>query len=434
MAARAVDGLAVMSVTSGRVQGVVGLQRRQGDDHLRHRGDHRREPLGQRRQVRQHAGVEAVVEGGGELGLAGALVGEQQQRHHGLAGRLGWPGLDQPLPGAPVGGAGKQLVAVDQVEQRHRLAAQRMDDVAVVDDVPALAESHALGRNPAAPQRQHQAAAEKAVQPVIIQAHPQAMADQPRGHGVEHALQHEGGAARDGDHRLLEVVGAHGGQRLQRRLFELDGTAAGGVLPADGLVEEAAIGIEAVEIGAAAQQQRLGNGRLEMRVRPLDRTVLMGEAAVVAGRPHAVMRAQRFVAGGQVRRGRLVEIAERRREAVAAMLRRRAAETPQRVLQTARQGHEAFAAEHHLGVRPAGEGKAEMIQPVRERLAGDADAERGGIGEVRQALGARRMVLAKDHLPLRPVQRLPGADAPLQGAADAPGQVRHGGAASRRTA
>ena len=67
-----------------------------------------------------------------------------------------------------------------------------MDDVAVVDDVPALAERHALGRNPAAPQRQHQAAAEKAVEPIVVEAHPQPMTDQSRGHGVEDVLGTEG--------------------------------------------------------------------------------------------------------------------------------------------------------------------------------------------------------------------------------------------------
>jgi len=38
------------------------------------------------------------------------------------------------------------------------------------------------------------------------------------------------------------------------------------------------------------------------------------------------------------------------------------------------QGHEALAAEHDLGVLPAREGQAEVIQPMIERCAGDADA------------------------------------------------------------
>ena len=63
------------------------------------------------------------------------------------------PVLAQRLEGALVGRTREELVAVDQVEQRHRLAAQGVDDVAVVDDVTALAVRHRL----AAPQRQRRA-------------------------------------------------------------------------------------------------------------------------------------------------------------------------------------------------------------------------------------------------------------------------------------
>ena len=57
------------------------------------------------------------------------------------------------------------------------------------------------------------------------------------------------------------------------------------------------------------------------------------------------------------------------------MLQRRAAERPQGVLQALGQRHEALAAEHDMGMLPAGEGQAEVIEPVIERRAGDADAE-----------------------------------------------------------
>jgi hypothetical protein len=63
-----------------------------------------------------------------------------------------------------------------------------------------------------------------------------------------------------------------------------------------------------------------------------------------------------------------------------------------------------------------------MVEPVRERLTGDGDAKPARVGEVGQALGARGMVLAEDHIPLGPMQGLPGADAAFQGTADAFGQ------------
>ncbi len=60
-----------------------------------------------------------------------------------------------------------------------------------------------------------------------------------------------------------------------------------------------------------------------------------------------------------------------------------------------------------------------MIQTVRQRRAGDTDAEVGHVGEVRQSLLARRVILAEDHLALGAIFGAPGADATLQGAAQA---------------
>ena len=94
----------------------------------------------------------------------------------------------------------------------------------------------------------------------------------------------------------------------------------------------------------------------------------MGDAAVVAGRLHAVMGAQRLVAARSDPPARWRQVAERRRQAVAAVLARRAAERPQRVLQALRQGDETLAAEHHMGMLEAREGQAEMIEPMVERL------------------------------------------------------------------
>ena len=54
------------------------------------------------------------------------------------------------------------------------------------------------------------------------------------------------------------------------------------------------------------------------------------------------------------------------------MLPRHAAQRPQRVLQALGQRHEALAAEHDMGVLEAGEGEAEVIEPMIERNAGDA--------------------------------------------------------------
>jgi hypothetical protein len=45
----------------------------------------------------------------------------------------------QSLEGQRVGSARKQLIVIDEIEQRHRLAPESMDDVAIVDHIIALA-------------------------------------------------------------------------------------------------------------------------------------------------------------------------------------------------------------------------------------------------------------------------------------------------------
>src|SRR5271157_368417 len=56
-----------------------------------------------------------------------------------------------------------------------------------------------------------------------------------------------------------------------------------------------------------------------------------------------------------------------------------------------------------MGVLEAGKGQAEVIKSAVEKLAGNGDAEIGHFREVRQSHPARRMLLAKDDLPIRTV-------------------------------
>jgi hypothetical protein len=71
----------------------------------------------------------------------------------------------------------------------------------------------------------------------------------------------------------------------------------------------------------------------------------------------------------------------------------------------------------------AAEGQAEVIEPVRQRLARDGHPGAGHVGEVGQAHPAWLMGLAEDHLPLRAVQRAPLANAPLQRPPDPEAQI-----------
>ncbi len=65
---------------------------------------------------------------------------------------------------------------------------QCLDDVMIIDDL-AVPAAGMVG--PAADQSEHRAGAEETFKPVIIEAHAQTLADQPRGDGVENLAQDE---------------------------------------------------------------------------------------------------------------------------------------------------------------------------------------------------------------------------------------------------
>ena len=99
----------------------------------------------------------------------------EAQADHGSTGCARRQRGEQHLPGAAIRLAREQLVAIDQVEQRHRFAAQCMDDVAIVHHMAATTAVDAAS----APQGLHQRAAEEAFQPIVIQPDPQTITDQP---------------------------------------------------------------------------------------------------------------------------------------------------------------------------------------------------------------------------------------------------------------
>jgi hypothetical protein len=101
------------------------------------------------------------------------------------------------------------------------------------------------------------------------------------------------------------------------------------------------------------------------------------------------------------------------------VLQRYAAERPKRILQALGQHHEALAAEHDMGMLEARECQPEVIEPMRERHAGNRDAERTRVSEVGQAKTAGLVLLPEDDVPLRAGQRPPGPHPPFQRAPDA---------------
>jgi len=118
--------------------------------------------------------VEAGGQRIGQLALAAALVGNGEELDHSAAGLALRQSFDKQIESSPVGLTRKQPIAVDEVDERHRLAPQGMDHVPVIDDLVVLAG----GRGPATRQGHEVGGADEDVEPVVIEANAQAMADQ----------------------------------------------------------------------------------------------------------------------------------------------------------------------------------------------------------------------------------------------------------------
>ena len=116
-----------------------------------HRGGIRREPRAQRCDVWKLRCREIGGELCCEFGLAAALMGEGEEADHQTASGLLRQFFEQPVEGQAIGIAGEQLVAVDEIEQRHGFAPQGVNDVAVVNDMGTLA-----GSRRASPRQGHQ--------------------------------------------------------------------------------------------------------------------------------------------------------------------------------------------------------------------------------------------------------------------------------------
>src|SRR3546814_2890286 len=101
-----------------------------------------------------------------------------------------------------------------------------------------------------------------------------------------------------------------------------------------------------------------------MPVRALDRAIFMRNTAVIAGRLHPVMATQRVISVRQILARRCIQIPERRRQTVAAMLARRAAQRPQGIPQPLRQRDITLAAQAQMGMLEARTGEPEVVQTV----------------------------------------------------------------------
>ena len=171
----------------------------------------RREASAERIEIRQSSGIELGIDSPSELGFAGTIMSERQQSDDRAARLLLAVTGQQCFEGALIGAAREELLTIDQIEQGHWLAAQGMDDVPIIDHMTVFAAGM---RSPAA-QRDQRRRAEETFEPIVIQPHAKPMADQARGHRIEHLLEGEPAGRGDGDDRLLVIRRPMRRQRLR---------------------------------------------------------------------------------------------------------------------------------------------------------------------------------------------------------------------------
>ena len=124
-------------------------------------------------QVWQSIGGEVLGQQHGQLRLTSTLVSDTKQLDHEFAGATFGQPLAQIIEHVAVRLARPELISINQIQQRHRLATQRMDDVAIIDHMPVFS----VPAGPAAGKTQHARAADEQFHPIIEHVCPQPVTD-----------------------------------------------------------------------------------------------------------------------------------------------------------------------------------------------------------------------------------------------------------------
>lgn len=310
----------------------------------------------------------------------------------------------EPVVGQPEPGRREQVVAVGVVRKRARLADQGIDDVAVVDRVPVATDEPR--------QRIDVPVRVPDLDAVGEQSGLDPLADQPAVDRIRVAVDVDQAAGIDAARHLQARRQPLRGQEPQRTHFFSEPISAARVPSRHDLPEEGRVLPAAGELAAAAEQQRLIDGGLEVPVRRLRVAVLVRLPHVDPLARQRVVRQQVAVPGLELAgRGQIVH---GRAEAVAAVPPRHAAQLPQRILQAIGERLERFrrAHRHRLPVRV---GQHEVVHQVIESLPGNGDVERVHRGEVGGGQIAGRMDLAEHEGLGRPAGGAPLPHATLEG-------------------
>ncbi len=309
----------------------------------------------------------------------------------------------KPIVGQTEARGRKQVLTIDIVGERARLPHQLVDDMSIVNGVFVPADQ--------ARPRLHMMIRVPDLDAIGIQPGFDPFADEPARHRISVAMNVNQTAGVDLAGHLQTTVEPLIGQCPERRRLFGQAVAPAGVAGLHHLLQEHHILVAAGEVAAAAQEQRLIHGRLEMPVRRFTVAVLVRLSDVDALTIHAVVREQVAIARLKLTRHR--QIIHRRGQAVAAMAPRRTAEFPERFLQTVGQGLERLrrANIHRLPVRV---GQHEVVHQVIERLPRDGDAQVVHVGEVRRPEIPGLMDLPEHDRAVRPGQGAPLTHPPLE--------------------
>jgi hypothetical protein len=299
--------------------------------------------------------------------------------------------------------AGKEIRLVAIVGERSRFADQPVDDVPVVHPVlaPTPQPRHHLHLLLAVPHLDL-----LGVQPGL---HP--LADQPATHRVDIAFDTDSAARLHPHPQSLARFQAMRRQRSQQGSLLGEAVEATRVALRQQLPQEPLVHRAAGKVAAAPQQQALLQGALELVVTLLAVAVLVSLAGIDGLPAQAVVAEQRLVAS-------LEDLGvgprlDRRRQPVGAMNQRHAAQLPQGVLQSFAETLEALA-KTDRDCLPIGVGEHEVVEQVREGMAGKGNAQVVAVREVGGSQPPGVMDLGEENLLGRSLLGPPSLDPPLQ--------------------
>jgi hypothetical protein len=333
-----------------------------------------------------------------------ALACRQVQDLQILPGRpLRRPGAEQVIGQAEAAG-GEQVVAVAVGGERARLAHQPVDDVPVDNAVLAPPPQ------PRQPFQQSPGVPHFDVFSVKPRLDP--FTDQSAGHRVDVVADMDGAARIDPHTHAPTRLQSLRRERTQSWQLLGQTLLPAGVQLGKHLPHERFVAGSVAKVAAAAQQEGLVEGSLELPVALLGVAVLVGRRGVGRLALQAVVAQQCLVALGEC----LAVFARRNGggETVGPMQLGDATQFPQRVLQAVVETLPALSEADRAGL-PVGVGQHEVIDQVLKRHAGDGDAQPRAVREVGGAEPSRLVDLSEEDFLGWAVQGTPLLDTTLEG-------------------